>query len=99
LAELVEAPQETKDRLLLEKLPAFIRYLQNLAEARGDDHVESLSMSTENFYLVVRCMPEAREGVALITDKSQPLTLANAALLNGSHRYLAHLAGTLTGGL
>jgi hypothetical protein len=92
-AELVTAPDETADRLIVDKLPAFVKYLENLAAMRGDDHVEMLSMSTENFYFIVRCLRETDEGIALITDRSQPVTLASSLLLNCAHRYLAMLAG------
>lgn len=91
--EIVAAPDETADRLLVDKLPAFVKYLENLAAMRGDDHVELLSMSTENFYLIVKCIRETEEGIALITDRSQPVTLASSLLLNCAHRYLAMLAG------
>ena len=64
-AELVAAPDETADRLIIDKLPAF-----------------------------VKCIPETEEGIAMITDRSQPVTLASALLLNSAHRYLAMLAGT-----
>ena len=93
-AELVTAPDETADRLIIDKLPAFVKYLENLAAMRGDDHVEILSMSTENFYLIVKCIPETEEGIAMITDRSQPVTLASSLLLNSAHRYVAMLAGT-----
>jgi len=93
-AEIVAAPDETADRLIIDKLPAFVKYLENLAAMRGDDHVEILSMSTENFYLIVKCIPETQEGIAMITDRSQPVTLASALLLNSAHRYVAMLAGT-----
>ena len=93
-AELVTAPEETADRLIVDKLPAFVKYLENLAAMRSDDHMEILSMSTENFYLIVKCIRETEEGIALITDRSQPVTLASALLLNSSHRYVAMLAGT-----
>ena len=93
-AELVTAPEETADRLIVDKLPAFVKYLENLAAMRSDDHMEILSMSTENFYLIVKCIRETEEGIALITDRSQPVTLASSLLLNSSHRYLAMLAGT-----
>jgi hypothetical protein len=92
-AELVVAPNETSDRLIVDKLPAFVKYLENLAAMRGDDHVEMLSMSTENFYLIVRCLRDTDEGIALITDRSQPVTLASSLLLNSAHRYLTMLAG------
>jgi hypothetical protein len=92
-SELVTAPDETADRLIVDKLPAFVKYLENLAAMRGDDHVEMLSMSTENFYFIVRCLRETDEGIALITDRSQPVTLASSLLLNCAHRYLAMLAG------
>jgi hypothetical protein len=92
-AELVIAPAETSDRLIVDKLPAFVKYLENLAAMRGDDHVEMLSMSTENFYLIVRCLRDTDEGIALITDRSQPVTLASSLLLNSAHRYLTMLAG------
>jgi hypothetical protein len=92
-AELVTAPDETADRLIVDKLPAFVKYLENLAAMRGDDHVEIVSMATENFYLIVRCIRETGEGIALITDRSQPVTLASSLLLNSVHRYLAMLAG------
>jgi hypothetical protein len=91
--ELVTAPEETGDRLIVDKLPAFVKYLENLAAMRGDDHVEILSMSTENFYLIVKCLRDTDEGIALITDRSQPVTLASSLLLNSSHRYLTMLAG------
>ena len=93
-AKLVTAPEETADRLIVDKLPAFVKYLENLAAMRSDDHMEILSMSTENLYLIVKCIRETEEGIALITDRSQPVTLASALLLNSSHRYLAMLAGT-----
>lgn len=93
-AELVTAPEETADRLIVDKLPAFVKYLENLAAMRSDDHMEILSMSTENFYLIVKCIRETEEGIALITDRSQPVTLASSLLLNSSHRYVAMLAGT-----
>jgi hypothetical protein len=92
-AELVTAPEETADRLIVDKLPAFVKYLENLAAMRSDDHMEILSMSTENFYLIVKCIHETEEGIALITDRSQPVTLASSLLLNSSHRYVAMLAG------
>jgi hypothetical protein len=92
-AEIVTAPEETADRLIVDKLPAFVKYLENLAAMRGDDHVEILSMSTENFYLIVKCIRETGEGIALITDRSQPVTLASSLLLNSAHRYLTMLAG------
>ena len=92
-AELVTAPDETADRLLVDKLPAFVKYLENLAAMRSDDHMEILSMSTENFYLIVKCIGETEEGIALITDRSQPVTLSSSLLLNSSHRYVAMLAG------
>ena len=91
--EIVTAPEETADRLIVDKLPAFVKYLENLAAMRGDDHVEILSMSTENFYLIVKCLRETDEGIALITDRSQPVTLASSLLLNCAHRYLTMLAG------
>ena len=93
-AELVTAPEETADRLIVDKLPAFVKYLENLAAMRSDDHIEILSMSTENFYLIVKCIRETEEGIALITDRSQPVTLASSLLLNSSNRYVAMLAGT-----
>ncbi len=92
-AEIVTAPEETADRLIVDKLPAFIKYLENLAAMRSDDHMELLSMSTENFYLIVKCIHETEEGIALIADRSQPVTLASSLLLNSSHRYVAMLAG------
>ncbi len=92
-AELVIAPAETSDRLIVDKLPAFVKYLENLAAMRGDDHVEMLSMSTENFYFIVRCLRDTDEGIALITDRSQPVTLTSSLLLNSAHRYLTMLAG------
>jgi hypothetical protein len=91
--EVVEAPNETEDRLIIEKLPAFVKYLENLSAMRDDDHIEELSFTTENFYLIVKCIPETNEAVALITDKSQPVTLASALLLNSSHRYVLQLSG------
>lgn len=91
--EVVEAPHETEDRLIIEKLPAFVKYLENLSAMREDDHIEELSFTTENFYLIVKCIPETNEAVALITDKSQPVTLASALLLNASHRYVLMLSG------
>ena len=91
--EIVTAPEETADRLIIDKLPAFVKYLENLAAMRGDDHVEILSMSTENFYFIVKCLRETDEGIALITDRSQPVTLASSLLLNCAHRYLTMLAG------
>ena len=97
LAELVDAPAKTAERLIVDKLPALVKYLENLAAMRGDDHVESLALTTENFYLIVKSIPEAGEGMALITDKSQPVTLASALLLNSSHRYLGMISGTLAG--
>jgi hypothetical protein len=97
LSELVDAPAKTAERLIVDKLPALVKYLENLAAMRGDDHVESLALTTENFYLIVKSIPEAGEGVALITDKSQPVTLASALLLNSSHRYLGMITGTLAG--
>ena len=89
--ELVTSTAETDDRLLIEKLPAFIKYLENLTSVRNDDHVEDLSVSTENFYLLVKCIPETGEGLVLITDKSQPATLTNALLLNSARRYVTML--------
>jgi hypothetical protein len=91
--DIVEAPGETEDRLIVEKLPAFVKFLENLAAMRNDDHIEELSLSTENFYLVVKCIPETNEGLALITDKSQPVTLASSLLLNSAHRYVLMLSG------
>jgi hypothetical protein len=92
-AAIVMAPDETSDRLIIDKLPAFMKYLENLAEMRNDDHIELLNMSTENFYLIVKCIRETNEGIALITDRSQPVTLASSLLLNSAHRYVAMLAG------
>ena len=60
------APDETADRLIVDKLPAFVKYLENLAAMRSDDHMEILSMSTENFYLIVKCIRETEEGIAMI---------------------------------
>jgi hypothetical protein len=91
--EVVEAPNETEDRLIIEKLPAFVKYLENLSAMREDDHIDEISFTTENFYLIVKCIPETNEAVALITDKSQPVTLASALLLNASHRYVLQLSG------
>jgi hypothetical protein len=93
--DLVEAPSETENRLVIGKLPAFVKYLENLAAMRSDDHVETLTMGTENFYLMVKCIPETGEGLALITDKSQPATLASALLLNASNRYVLMMSGVL----
>ena len=92
--ELVEAPNETQDRLIIEKLPAFVKYLENLTSMREDDHLEELTFTTENFYLIVKCIPETGEALVLITDKSQPVTLASALLLNASHRYVMMLSGS-----
>ena len=36
-----------------------MKYLENLACMKDEDHVETLSLSTENFYLIVKCIPEA----------------------------------------
>ncbi len=91
--EKVEFPSETEERLIIEKLPAFVKYLENLASMKDDDQLEALSMSTENFYLIVKCIPETGEGLALITDKSQPVALASALLLNSCHRYVAMVGG------
>jgi hypothetical protein len=92
-AHRVAAPKETEERLIIEKLPAFLKYLENLAAMRNDDHVEILIMSTENFYLIAKCIRETGEGLALITDKSQPVTLASSLLLNSSNRYAAMVDG------
>jgi len=93
--EQVEFPKETEERLIIEKLPAFVKYLENLASMKDDDHVETLHLSTENFYLIVKCIPETGEGIALVTDKSQPVALASALLLNSAHRYVAMVSGVL----
>ncbi len=93
--EQVEFPKETEEQLIIEKLPAFVKYLENLASMKDEDHVETLSLSTENFYLIVKCIPETGEGLALITDKSQPVALASALLLNSAHRYVAMVSGML----
>jgi hypothetical protein len=92
-AEMVTAPRETADRLIVNKLPAFVKYLENLAAMRGDDRIETLSLATENFYLIIKCLRDTEEGIALITDRSQPVTLASSLLLNCAHRYLTMLAG------
>ena len=91
--EHVEFPKETEEQLIIEKLPAFVKYLENLASMKDEDHMETLSLTTENFYLIVKCIPEAGEGLALITDKSQPIALASALLLNSAHRYVAMVSG------
>ena len=93
--EQVEFPKETEEQLIIEKLPAFVKYLENLASMKDEDHVETLSLSTENFYVIVKCIPETGEGLALITDKSQPVALASALLLNSAHRYVAMVRGIL----
>jgi hypothetical protein len=93
--EQVEFPKETEERLIIEKLPAFVKYLENLASMKDDDHVEMFQLSTENFYLIVKCIPETGEGIALVTDKSQPVALASALLLNSAHRYAAMVSGVL----
>jgi hypothetical protein len=93
--EQVEFPKETEERLIIEKLPAFVKYLENLASMKDEDHMETLSLSTENFYLIVKCIPETGEGLVLITDKSQPVALASALLLNSAHRYVAMVSGVL----
>jgi hypothetical protein len=93
--ERVEFPKETQERLIIEKLPAFVKYLENLASLKDEDHLETLSLSTENFYLIVKCIPETGDGLALITDKSQPVALASALLLNSAHRYVAMVSGVL----
>ncbi len=93
--ERVEFPKETEEQLIIEKLPAFVKYLENLASMKDEDHVETLSLSTENFYVIVKCIPETGEGLALITDKSQPVALASALLLNSTHRYVAMVSGIL----
>ena len=93
--EQVEFPKETEEQLIIEKLPAFVKYLENLASMKDEDHIETLSLSTENFYLIVKCIPETGEGLALITDKSQPVALASALLLNSAHRYVAMVSGIL----
>jgi hypothetical protein len=91
--DAVEVPDETENRLIIDKLPAFVKYLENLAAMREDDHIEELSLSTQNFYLIIKCIPETGEGLVLITDKSQPVTLASSLLLNASHRYVLQLTG------
>lgn len=91
--KVIAVPDGTEKRLLVTKLPAFMKYLENLTAMAEDDHVESLSMTTENFYLIVKILPEVSEGMALVTDRSQPSTLATSLLLNSSHRYLTMLAG------
>jgi hypothetical protein len=91
--DAVEVPAETENRLIIDKLPAFVKYLENLAAMREDDHIEELSLSTQNFYLIIKCIPETNEGLVLITDKSQPVTLASSLLLNASHRYVLQLSG------
>ena len=90
---VIAVPDGTDKRLLVTKLPAFMKYLENLTAMAEDDHVESMSMTTENFYLIVKILPEVSEGIALVTDRSQPSTLATSLLLNSSHRYLTMLAG------
>ena len=92
-AEIVTAPEETAERLIVDKLPALVKYLENLTSMKGDDHVETLSMSTESFYLIAKCIPETGEGLALVSDQSQPATLLSALLLNSAHRYVAALSG------
>ncbi len=91
--DAIVVPDETENRLIIDKLPAFVKYLENLAAMREDDHIEELSLSTQNFYLIVKCIPETGEGLVLITDKSQPVTLASSLLLNASHRYVLQLTG------
>ncbi len=93
--DLVEAPSETENRFVIEKLPAFVKYLENLTAMKNDDHIETLTMGSENFYLMVKCIPETGEGLALITDKSQPATLASALLLNASNRYVLMMSGVM----
>lgn len=93
--EQVEFPKETEEQLIIEKLPAFVKYLENLASMKEKDHMETLSLTTENFYLIVKCIPETGEGLALIADKSQPVALASAFLLNSAHRYVAMVSGIL----
>ena len=69
--------------------------MENLTSMKEDDHVETLLLSTENFYLIVKCIQETGDGIALVTDKSQPVALASALLLNSAHRYAAMVSGVL----
>jgi hypothetical protein len=93
--EQIEYPKETEERLIIEKLPAFVKYLENLTSMKDDDHVDTFLLSTENFYLIVKCIQETGDGIALVTDKSQPVALASALLLNSAHRYAAMVSGIL----
>ena len=95
------AKKEASDRKPLQE--------QTLSEIRGqtpsllaafffdvqseESNAEILSMSTETFCLIVKCINKTQEDIALITHLSQPATLSSSLVLNFSHRHVAMLAG------
>jgi hypothetical protein len=90
---LFESTMRRCENVTIDKLPTFVKYLKNLVARRGNDHAEPISMSTENFYPIVRHTNETKKGIALITDLSQQATLSISLLLNFPHRHVAMLTG------
>jgi hypothetical protein len=77
--------------LLAEKVPSLTLYLRNLVMTEDEDEVELIEFQTERISTLVAIAPEALEGIALLSDKSQPTALIASALSRAVRGYAARL--------
>jgi hypothetical protein len=80
--------------LLAERVPVLTKYVRDLVALEDDDQIEVLNLSTERVALVVVTVPEAQEAIAVVSEKSQPISLLDSALRRVARSYAARLHPT-----
>lgn len=83
---------EVKVRALAEQVPALVIDLRERTVWTDDDEgMEFLEIQTPKVSIFVGIVPEAQEGFCVLSDRSQPSVLLEAALLQAVRGYSARL--------
>lgn len=80
VASRVRGADGLRVALLAGKLPGVVRHLSDLLAAEGEDTLELVELASGRAMTIAAILPELREAVAVIADRSQPGPIVAAAL-------------------
>jgi len=77
---------------LTRRIPAFTTFLRNQTGGPGEeDGLDYIELSMARVSVLVAMVPEALEAVAVVSDRTQPIPLAGAALRQAAADYAGRL--------
>jgi hypothetical protein len=91
LARRVRGSAALQVAVLADKLPALVREAREIVMSDGEPEIDVLEIEASRVTALVVVVPEVQEGLALLSDKSQPIAHLRARLQRTARNYAARV--------